>query len=60
MHYVNDAGCNPVAYLICRVQIWIRVGFSEPVYSVRESSFDVDSLAKPEVLSSRMTSRRHH
>ena len=35
-------------------RIWIRIRESS------ESSFGADSLAKPEVLSSTMTSRRHH
>jgi len=57
-------------YSVCRIRIWIRIGFSETVRSVRESEsgfantanpvFCADSLAKPEVLSSTMTSRRYH
>jgi len=41
----------------------MQLGFSETVHSVRESSessFDANSLAKPEVLRSKMTSHRHH
>jgi len=37
------------AYSICRIQIGIH-----------ESSSDADSLAKPEVVRSRMTSHEHH
>ena len=44
-------GLNLVAYSICRIRIGIRES--------SESSFDADSLAKPEVLSSRMTTHQH-
>jgi len=33
-----------IVYSICRIRTWIRVGSSETIRSVHETSFDVDSL----------------
>ena len=57
--YHCDEWCCLWPYSICRIRVWIRVGFSENVHSVRKSKY-TDSLAKPEILSSRMTSHQHH
>ena len=51
-----------IYYLRCIRFVESEYGFSETVHSVRESesSFDADSLAKPEALSSRKASHQHH
>jgi len=49
-----------MAYSICQIRIWIRAGFNETVHSVRESESGFANPAKPEVLSSRMTSHQYH